>query len=383
MKRRMDYKTPLLQTNQDGAAHLVVFVHGFMGNKSHMQYLVDQVCSMEVVDASAPRVVVLNSQTNQYFATLDGIDICGKRLMEEIYKATQGSNIKKFSIIGYSMGGLVARYAIGLLHEEDFFESIIPVNFITFATPHLGVRRRPTGVISRFFNKVLSRMGSYSGQQMQVADHHIRYNLPLLVAMSSSETPFLEALKKFRRQTTYANTINDRSVPFCSASIRPSNPFRRQPKALKTKYPHIIQHVASEQVESYEEERILDVATTFSVSFMVSLGLVLLVVLPIFFVFAFCMSFVLAFFAIYSRLKVREIRNRLPSPHHPHVEDMSQTWREEMMAGLNSICWHKVDVRLKTLNSHGAIIVRSRNILYRVFGAGHDVVQHMKEHWQW
>jgi hypothetical protein len=46
--------------------------------------------------------------------------------------------VKYISFSGHSMGGLVARYAIGELYAKKFFDDIKPVNLATFATPHLG-----------------------------------------------------------------------------------------------------------------------------------------------------------------------------------------------------------------------------------------------------
>lgn len=68
------------------------------------------------------------------------------------------SGLKKISFVAHSLGGLVARYAIGKLYEQpgeaDSLDSpskdksgkggeiagLEPMNFITFATPHLGSR---------------------------------------------------------------------------------------------------------------------------------------------------------------------------------------------------------------------------------------------------
>jgi len=41
--------------------------------------------------------------------------------------ARQGQEIKSLSLVGYSLGGLVARYAVGLLHSKGMFEKIKPV----------------------------------------------------------------------------------------------------------------------------------------------------------------------------------------------------------------------------------------------------------------
>lgn len=69
----------------------------------------------------------------------------------------QKPNLRKISFVAHSVGGLVARYAIGRLYrpprekiEEMSAESseeekatiggLVPMNFITVATPHLGSR---------------------------------------------------------------------------------------------------------------------------------------------------------------------------------------------------------------------------------------------------
>jgi hypothetical protein len=64
--------------------------------------------------------------------TYDGIELGGERVCQEIEEeveklAKAGQQIKRFSMVGYSLGGLVARYAIGLLHSKGFFERITPV----------------------------------------------------------------------------------------------------------------------------------------------------------------------------------------------------------------------------------------------------------------
>lgn len=60
--------------------------------------------------------------------------------------------VQKISFVAHSLGGLIARYAIGRLYEaggvgnhsdkgkghEGRIAGLEPMNFITFATPHLG-----------------------------------------------------------------------------------------------------------------------------------------------------------------------------------------------------------------------------------------------------
>ena len=68
-------------------------------------------------------------------ATHDGIDKCGDRLADEVMKTAKQHNLPpgtRISFVGHSLGGLIARYAIGKLHEQgylDYFEPwVCPVN---------------------------------------------------------------------------------------------------------------------------------------------------------------------------------------------------------------------------------------------------------------
>jgi esterase/lipase len=64
--------------------------------------------------------------------TYDGIDTGGERVAEEVERKLEelteaGHDITKISVVGYSLGGLIARYAIGLLFHRGIFEKIQPV----------------------------------------------------------------------------------------------------------------------------------------------------------------------------------------------------------------------------------------------------------------
>lgn len=79
-----------------------------------------------------PELHVLVAKSNANTYTYDGIELGGERIANEIEKRIEeleisGINIKKLSVIGYSLGGLVARYAVGLLYSNDLFEKIQPM----------------------------------------------------------------------------------------------------------------------------------------------------------------------------------------------------------------------------------------------------------------
>lgn len=64
--------------------------------------------------------------------TYDGISTGGERVFHEIEEEIKrlsgaGQEITRLSVVGYSLGGLVARYAVGLLESKGIFERITPV----------------------------------------------------------------------------------------------------------------------------------------------------------------------------------------------------------------------------------------------------------------
>ena len=78
---------------------------------------------------SRDKVYILVAKRNSGSFTYDGIELGGERVCAEIEEELeeikrQGGNIKKLSIVGYSLGGLVARYAIGLLHVRGVLDGL-------------------------------------------------------------------------------------------------------------------------------------------------------------------------------------------------------------------------------------------------------------------
>lgn len=75
---------------------------------------------------------ILNSKQNGGSLTYDGIDVCAERLVLELegeleYIRSRGCSVTKLSVVGYSLGGLVARYAVGLLESRGFFLDVEPM----------------------------------------------------------------------------------------------------------------------------------------------------------------------------------------------------------------------------------------------------------------
>lgn len=175
-------------------------------------------------------VHILVAKTNSSSFTYDGIEVGGERIADEIEQTVarltqQGARLTKISLVGYSLGGLIARYAVGLLYRHGVFDTLTPVNFTTFASPHLGVRSQTKGFGGYFWNEVAARALSVSGRQMWCIDHFRDTGRPLLAVMAEPNSIFVRGLKKFKNKSLYANTLNDRSVPYYTARITSVDPF--------------------------------------------------------------------------------------------------------------------------------------------------------------
>ncbi|KAF2798304.1 lipase/serine esteras-like protein [Melanomma pulvis-pyrius CBS 109.77] len=216
--------------------HLCVLVHGLWGNPDHLKFLSTSLRERYPED----KLHVLVAKRNAGSFTYDGIELGGERVAHEIEEtleelARSGHEIKKLSIVGYSLGGLISRYAIGLLFHKGLFQKIEPVNFTTFATPHLGVRTPLLGFHNKIWNVLGARALSMSGRQLFTIDSFRDTGRPLLAVLADPESIFMQALAQFKYRSLYANVVNDRSVSYYTAGISKVDPFI-QPDEVKMNY---------------------------------------------------------------------------------------------------------------------------------------------------
>ncbi|CAN4106529.1 unnamed protein product [Withania somnifera] len=146
--------------------HLVIMVNGLIGSSADWRYAAEQ-----FVKRLPDKIVVHCSECNSSRLTFDGVDRMGERLAKEVEDVIRRwPGVRKISFVAHSLGGLVARYAVGRLYEppsktevsdlngsclvkeenvsdqchnqssEETVAGLEPVNFITVATPHLGSR---------------------------------------------------------------------------------------------------------------------------------------------------------------------------------------------------------------------------------------------------
>ncbi|KAG1808683.1 putative serine esterase-domain-containing protein [Suillus subaureus] len=201
--------------------HLLVLIHGMWGNPSHLAHAnrIIREVKGEVEDGDI-KLEVLVAETNKDESTYDGIDWGGERVAEEIRQKT--TDLEKE--VG-SLGGLVARYVIGVLHQSKFFETVQPVNFNTLTTPHIGIPRFPSAVL------------------LDIGISGTEASFPFRRAVLLCRQ-VVAARKTTRREFT-ANAINDLTVPYVTSSISAEDPFGEYEKNgikidFHEKYKHVI-----------------------------------------------------------------------------------------------------------------------------------------------
>lgn len=328
-------------SDASSADHLVIMVHGILGSSSDWKFGAEQ-----FVRNLPDKVFVHCSERNMAKLTLHGVDVMGERLSEEVLEVIKRKpNMRKISFVAHSVGGLVARYAIGRLYRPPNIEKAVstgdgqeeakatiaglePINFITVATPHLGSRGNKQvpflfGVPA--FEKVAGRVIHWifgrTGRHLFLTDDE-EGKKPLLRRMveDNDDCPFMSALRLFKRRVTYSNVGYDHIVGWRTSSIRRNSELPKWEDSIKEKYPHV---VYEEHCKSYNGEQ--------------------------------------------------EESTLVEGKDLDKIE-------EELVKGLSSLSWEKVDVSFHSSRfrfaAHSVIQVKERHM----HSEGGDVIQHMIDH---
>ncbi|KAI8540252.1 hypothetical protein RHMOL_Rhmol09G0248400 [Rhododendron molle] len=262
------------QSDAASADHLVVMVHGILGSAADWKFAAEQFVRM-----LPDKVFVHCSERNTASLTLDGVDVMGERLAGEVlHVIKQKPSLRKISFVAHSLGGLVARYAIGILFKPSGRENakdvlskscveeakgtiggLEPMNFITVATPHLGSRGNKQ--VPLFFGVTVLEKAAVrfshlifkkTGQHLFLADDN-GGKPPLLKRMveDCDEFYFMSGLRSFKRRVAYSNVGYDHIVGWRTASIRRNTELPKWEDSLNEKYPHI---VYEEHCKAYDTE---------------------------------------------------------------------------------------------------------------------------------
>lgn len=261
-----------LSKAKHGPDHLLVLVHGILASPKDWTY-----AKAELKRQLGANFLIYVSSSNTYIKTLSGIDGAGRRLADEVLSVVQKTeSLRKISFLAHSLGGLFTRYAIAILyssgslnssqhkdaiHSDDEYPDksericslgqiagLEPINFITLATPHLGVRGRkqlPFLLGLLFLERLAAPLAPIltgkTGRQLFTTDGKPEQP-PLLLRMTSdsSDLKFISALAAFKNRVLYANVSYDHMVGWRTSSIRRESELIKPPQQSLDGYKHIV-----------------------------------------------------------------------------------------------------------------------------------------------
>ena len=91
--------------------HVLFLQHGMWGNENHLNSIIEHLQSHN------DQLVLANCSSNKGLATYDGIDAQAGRFIAFIHEFIKSldKSVTHVSFLGYSLGGLVVRFAVGKL----------------------------------------------------------------------------------------------------------------------------------------------------------------------------------------------------------------------------------------------------------------------------
>ncbi|CCD26351.1 putative hydrolase NDAI_0H01770 [Naumovozyma dairenensis CBS 421] len=217
--------------------HLVMMTHGIFSNIGcDMLYMKDKIeeITNSIDDSINPNVVVRGCIQNMGKSSY-GVHYLGKKVALYIIELLENLNKKykvdKISFIGHSLGGPTQSMAVHYLSVKrpDIFDpqsGIKPINFITLASPFIGVIGDfplyvsmpldfgALGLTGRDLNLKYTPLTSKDG--LTIGDGPPPRKLIMEIL---PEPPALAVFERFIHRTLYANIVHDGIVPLRTAAL--------------------------------------------------------------------------------------------------------------------------------------------------------------------
>jgi hypothetical protein len=239
--------------------HIIVLVHGWLGNPKEMDYLKQSLVRQALeagpttttattttateTTASAtacknPAIATVLSRNQHQHAfvvysaeansgtilTSDGIVAGGRRIANEIdqlvqryttldhpqQQQQQPPNIT-LSLVGNSLGGLYCRYAISELQALQL-KTVMPKLFVTTCTPHLGVSQHTFITLPSWIESPIARVMQQTGLDL--------FRRTSCIQEMTTQSRFVNPLRSFSRRIAFANVYGtDFQVPTATAAF--------------------------------------------------------------------------------------------------------------------------------------------------------------------
>lgn len=197
---------------------LVVLIHGLLGSPEDLRYMKN-----ELLKSSFRTAHIYAAKCNSKIrGTLDGLDNASARLRIELLDVLSDyTQIKRISFIGVNYGGIIARHFIGKNYNEtaNTVLGLEPDNFITFATPHIGVSSLDT-----WWTKFQLRWSPEFALVHDVLD----LCDTTLKNMSDPNSVYMLALSAFKKRVLYGNVVGDFLVSYQSSTLYPDANYDRE-----------------------------------------------------------------------------------------------------------------------------------------------------------
>ncbi|GMM53698.1 hypothetical protein DAKH74_003140 [Maudiozyma humilis] len=209
------WKIPMQVQESTKPKHLVVLSHGMHSNvPADMMYLMEQLRKQQ--KAYSQSYLVVCGLEDNVCLTERGVKFLGLRLAKYILDSQYNDSVTEISFIGHSLGGVVQMFAIAYIavQHPQFFQKVRPVNFISLASPLLGIAaHNPKYIKYSLSHGVMGETGKDLGLHRGK-----RYGKKPLLYLLSGE-PFQSVLKCFENRTVYANCENDGIVPLYTSGL--------------------------------------------------------------------------------------------------------------------------------------------------------------------
>lgn len=244
---------------QNKNIHVIVLVHGWMGNPVALDYLEQTIQSQSNNNND---MWIVHKAACNHGKTFDGVAKGGKRLANEIndllhnvlskelQQQQQLNNMNtttttvSLSIIGQSLGGLYGRYALSQIdwnihekfnnhdnnhHHHEIVLPIIPAVFCTVTTPHLGVSQNTYIQLPRYLESIMSTVLQQTGidlfrysnvlDQLTINDIYTKPLIQFYHRRLYSNVHHTDFLVPFRTSAALTKTTNTIHYPIKSSTI--------------------------------------------------------------------------------------------------------------------------------------------------------------------
>ncbi|CAB4255079.1 similar to Saccharomyces cerevisiae YDR444W Putative protein of unknown function [Maudiozyma barnettii] len=221
--------------------HLVIITHGIFSNVGcDMLYVKDKIEEITLgMDESINPNIIIRGCMDNMGKSARGVHYIGRRVGKYVVKIIDELNTKykvdKISFIGHSLGGPTQAMAVHYItmKRPDLFDPVTgvkPINFITLASPFVGVigdyplyislplDMGSLGLTGRDLNLRYTPLQSKDGLYIDDPKYQNQENSKLIMELLP-QPPVRQIFEQFIHRTVYANVVHDGIVPLRTAAL--------------------------------------------------------------------------------------------------------------------------------------------------------------------